>query len=262
MPLSTAHTPTRILHAAQPGARHFRAQHYFLPYHSVQPGCNIGFNLLEAGTGSVCCLVQGLLPADAGLQLLLSCEHVLCNNLRRRDALLSGALSDTIEMPGPKHQKALHLSGKTIAEVHRFGHVRFGGPPNRIDAAVARILPGIAVETSTVGLGLPITGISAPAAGMEIIKVGSATETQLGRIPDDFRVNAWVDYDGEGDGPVRSAFFTDVVHYHCHCKDGDSGAPVLNAHTYELVGLHFAGTGDEGLFCPIETVFAELALTL
>jgi hypothetical protein len=255
---SSAPRPIRLLPAA------YRAQSDCSRVRPLQPGCNIGFHLTDAGTGSICCFVQGLKPEDAGLRLLLSCEHVLCNNLRRRHELfdLVPLLSGTIEQPGPKYQTD-QAPPFAIGAVHRAGGVQFGGHPNRIDAAVAALSPDIATHSFTLGYNLPITGISPPAAGMQIIKVGSATGTEVGVIPYDFLVDAWVDYGTEtDDSPSRSAFFTQVVRYRCRCADGDSGAPVLNAHTYELVGLHFAGTGDEGLFCPIETVFAELALTL
>lgn len=246
-----------------PAAQPFRAQSLYFPHPPAAPGCNIGFHLQDAGTGSICCFVRGLLPEDEGHTLLLSCEHVLCNNLRDRDALLGGTLRGTIEMPGPYHQKQRGIPGTEIATVHRFGNVRFGGALNRIDAAVARLEPGTQFSATTAEYSFPIVGTSAPAAGMEIMKVGSSSGTQFGRIHDDFVVNATVDYAPEiAGGPRRSAYFTDVVRYRCRCDDGDSGAPVLNAHTFELVGMHFAGTGDEGLFCPIETVFAELAITL
>jgi len=193
--------------------------------------------------------------------LLLSCEHVLCNNLRKQEDIFAGVLKGDIEMPGPKHRTG--GAGRNIATVHRSGNLRFGGTPNRVDAALARLAPAITPKLTGAGFDIPIEGTCSPFAGMEVIKIGSATETQFGRIDENFLVNAWVDYAPETPGgPPRSAYFTDVVRYRCRCDDGDSGAPVLNAHTFELVGMHFAGRGDEGLFCPIETVFAELAITL
>jgi hypothetical protein len=246
-----------------PAVQFFHAQSLIQPHPPAAPGCNIGFHLHDAGTGSICCFVRGLLPEDEGHTLLLSCEHVLCNNLRDRDALLDGSLRGTIEMPGPYHQARLKIDGTEIATVHRFGNVLFGGQPNRVDAAVARLEPGTQFSATTAGYSFPIVGTSAPAAGMEIMKIGSSSGLQFGRIHDDFLVNATVDYVAASTGgPLRSAYFTDVVRYRCRCDDGDSGGPVLNAHTFELVGMHFAGHGDEGLFCPIETVFAELAITL
>lgn len=242
----------------------FRRQSYYHPVLPPQPGCNIGYHLDDAGSGSICCFVRSLLPGEENELFLLSCEHVLCNNLRARDPA-SGLPFDpdrTICQPGLNHLQA-GAAVSAIAEVVRAGNVRFDGTPNRIDAAIARVRPAVGAVSTTVGLDLPITGISAPYAGLEVIKVGSATETQIGRLPDDFLVDATVDYDAETpDQTKRSARFRNVVRYQCRCADGDSGAPVLNAQTYELVGLHFAGFGDQGLFCPIETVFADLAISL
>ena len=229
----------------------------------LQPGCSIGFNLRTAGPGSLGCLARSTRPGEEALRLLLSCEHVLCNDLRQREKILGpgGTMSRVIEQPAPLYQPAAPTDFR-IGLVHRSGNIRFGGYANRIDAAVAWITAAVPANNTPLGGLGSITKTGPIYENQRVMKVGSSTGVQIGYISA-ATATLNVEYVPEtAGGTSRSAKFTDVATYQCACLPGDSGAPVLDANSLALIGLHFAGEGNFAVLCPITTVLAALNVTL
>jgi hypothetical protein len=56
--------------------------------------------------------------------------------------------------------------------------------------------------------------------------------------------------------------FEGVIRYQAPNQGGDSGGAVIDTLTNQLMGIHFAGNGSEGLFCVALSCFTALSLKL
>lgn len=229
----------------------------------LRPGSSIGFHLLDSGPGTLGCIVRSTRPNEAGWYLLLSCEHVLYNDLRQRDEInrADGNLARTIEQPAPRLR---HGSPRNpIAVLRRAGGIQFMGWINHIDAAVAQLARRIEPGTNNPLRSLPPLRATASARPHQRVRlVGASTESRLGRVLNP-NVTTTIWYRGEHAGdPDRAARFTGLVSYDCDSEPGDSGGPVIDAETNDLLGIHVAGEGSRAVFCPIHTIFSILDLRL
>ncbi len=208
----------------------------------VQPGYSIGHVKITAGT-------LGAVVTKARRYHLLSNSHVLA---------LSGTAKkgDPITYPGPDD------GGRTpddlVGRLTGFKKFVSGGQfVNRVDCAIAKAtaarLPDLVSEIK--GLGVP-RGITKPARGMKVVKVGRTSGKTTGEIRDvHFRFT--LDYDEVGE-----VGFIDQVLCSRYTKPGDSGSLVVEEATGRAVGLHFAGAKGGSVFSPIKEVLNALGVEL
>jgi hypothetical protein len=216
-----------------------------VPRRPAVGGSSIAHHLFPVGT-----IALGVTDLLTGAPCVLSCNHVL--------ALLDHALAgDPVLQPSFADGGALPISA--IGQVLRWTNVRFGGPPNRADAAIAACPPGIAVSYVD-GIG-PIEAI-APAVelGETMRKVGRATGLTSGRVATvsgTFKGNYALL--GFGNTP---ALFVDQIVVDMECGYGDSGSLLVDSQN-RAAGLLFAATDRRHTwFNPFNAVAAALNIGL
>jgi hypothetical protein len=187
-----------------------------------------------------------------GAPLILSCYHVLAD-------FGQGEVGDPIEQPfnglGPIVDVVGNLLEPTVPV-----------DPNRVndvDAALADVAAGIEFDRTILKIGQP-AGISdlsqqdfSSIGQTVLVRTGAATDRQEGTLDS---IHATFSVLDENSG--QSVTFRNVVVYNAPCAAGDSGAAVLERDTSRVVGLHFGGTGSQGFFTHIQTVFDELNVEL
>ncbi|HEV8239976.1 MAG TPA: hypothetical protein VGS57_11460 [Thermoanaerobaculia bacterium] len=216
-------------------------------------GCSIGHFRITAGT--LGCFVS----TKSGQRRALSNNHVLADENR-------GKKGDAVIQPGDFDGGT--RPSDTMGALDRFVRLKKTAP-NLVDAALATIRAGIAIDETTLdGLG-DLQGVStAPlGVGMDVHKVGRTTGTTSGRITafeldnvvvtydiGDLRFDDQVEIEGAGSGPFS--------------RGGDSGSLIVDE-GFRAVALLFAGgeTGGgngQGLTFanPIGAVLAALRVTL
>lgn len=171
---------------------------------------------------------------------ILSNNHVLAN-------VNEAAEGDDVLQPGP-------ADGGTVtdhaAEFHRFVRMRLGGDvPNRVDAAIARLLPGVNHILSVCSIGR-VTGIDRGVEDMRVRKHGRTSGLTEGVITDD-TYDAIVGMDHND--PSVVALFQNQLRIEragpsaVFGLGGDSGSLVMSRSDRRAVGLYFAGP-DSGLY--------------
>lgn len=215
----------------------------------LQPGAEIGSFRGSFGT-------LGLFVKRPGTNrpLILSCYHVLAD-------FGQGQGNDFIEQPldglGPINPE--NVIGRLIEPtipVDPDGE-------NEIDAALATIEEGVNLDRAILQIGQPagVNDLShqdfASISQMNLARTGAATNLQGGTL-DSVRATLAVLDENSG----RNVVFKNVVVYNATCQAGDSGAAVLEKDTNRAVGLHFGGTGPQGFFIHIQTIFDKLNVEL
>lgn len=212
---------------------------YRMRHRPVLGGCGISHPGSDGGTVAAVCA-----DARTGRPYLLSNHHVLvmAPTSRLRNRVLQPGLGDGGD-PG----------SDMVGRLARAAPLR-PGAANRVDAAVARLAPGIAFDQEILGLGA-VRG-TAPAAtlGQRVRKSGRTTGTTAGRVLD---VNADILVEVH-DRPIR---FTGQLVIDLPAGPGDSGSLVLTGDNAAL-GLLFAGTSAFVLANPISAVLTALRVVL
>ena len=170
---------------------------------------------------------------------------------------------DDVYQPGP-------ADGGTIvdhvAEFRRFHPIDLGGGPNKIDAAIAEILPSIAWLPEVCSIG-SIVGVERGVEDMEVRKHGRTSGYTEGRISDK-SYDALVGMDHNN--PSVVGLFQDQLRIEATSPfpafglGGDSGSLVVNRAAARAVGLYFAGppSGNYGIANQIVDVLSVLQVTL
>jgi len=224
------------------------------------PGCGLGHPDVTVGTFG--CLVKRN-DDESGLYIL-SNSHVLADSGIAR-------VGDEIVQPG------VHDGGRTpgdvIATLNRFVPFDYGrqGYPNLVDAAIAKVRRKSGVQREIRILGIAPAGISRTLhRGMQVRKVGRTTDLTTGEILDvAYRVRLRYKAPGyrsrhyrrRGHRRHATVGLRDLVLCTRFTDYGDSGAAVLNSRN-RIVGLHFAGSASNSIFCRAEHVFSLLDVRL
>jgi hypothetical protein len=168
---------------------------------------------------------------------MLSNAHVLAVSGQARKG-------DAIIQPGSFHGGTCPV--KTVANLNTFVPLeRGGGFPNQVDAALARVKPGLRVirHPST---PLKFAKKSHVRVGDRVTRFGSNGH-QFGAIFDlDFRT--WMRFRT----PLGPAIFgfRDLIVYTAPSLSGDSGGPIIDTNR-SLVGLHMGRVGSRTVGCAI-----------
>ena len=196
---------------------------------ALSPGLSIG-NVTTSETGTLGALVKDA----AGTAWLLSHWHVLVGGPE-------AAPGDVISQPGPMHLGANPARPVAILD-------RSLAPSEQLDAALARIDPGIAMDPTVFNLGLKPGSVSAPVLGARLTKSGAVSGVTKAMV-DGVGGSYQLDYSGFGLGPLWMRGFRlvrDPASAESSISEtGDSGALWVDAALDTAVGLHFAGEDDD-----------------
>ncbi|MET0463117.1 MAG: hypothetical protein ABW007_08180 [Chitinophagaceae bacterium] len=207
------------------------------------PGISVAHYKVTAGT--LGCFVQD----EKKKIYILSNNHVLANSNKGKykDPILQPGLMD-----GGKRTKDVIAQLSYLVELDRSGQ-------NRMDAAIAEVVPGIPYEY--VFGKKKITGLADPANGMKVEKLGRSTGHTKGRITTR-NLDIQVDFDG------KAVEFIDQFEVKGNrgtmfCDSGDSGALIYEKDTMKAVGLLFAGTDDGTTFAtPVSEVLDTFSVRI
>ncbi len=207
------------------------------------PGISVAHYKVTAGT--LGCFVQD----EKKKIYILSNNHVLANSNKGkyRDPILQPGLMD-----GGKRTKDIIAELSYLVELDRAG-------ANRMDAAIAEVLPGVPHEYAFGKKN--VTGMAEPFNGMKVEKLGRSTGHTKGRVTTR-NLDIQVDFDG------KAVEFIDQFEIKGNrgtmfCDSGDSGALVYQKDTMNAVGLLFAGTDDGTTFAtPISEVLGAFSVRI
>jgi hypothetical protein len=219
----------------------------------IRPGISAG-NTLRQTTGTL-----GLFVSDkqTGDLCMLSNWHVFCG-------APDVAAGEEISQPGPAHLGS--LSPRNVATLLKWLPLA-----NGIDAAIAKLISGTAVDLKTLGTNLQPVKAANPKVGMQLIKAG-VTSGVTRAIVDGVGGSYQIDYSGFGeelrwmDGfrlIADPALPEDEI-----SLEGDSGAVWFEPNKRWAVGLHFGGEDGLGplaeyaLAHPLPLVLDRLNVTL
>jgi hypothetical protein len=221
----------------------------------VVAGVSTGHFNVTAGT--LACFCRSMRSDDPPGVYVLSNNHIFADVNR-------GSTGDPLRQPSPQDGGG---DEDKIAELHRFVKIALGGgSENRVDAAIGRLLPGVAHENQILEIGSH-TGTERAVEDMVVRKHGRTTGYTEGVVFDE-SYDAMVGMD-HGD-PSIVAFFRDQMRitrqdpFAAFALGGDSGSLVLRRDGAGAVGLYFAGSpnGSYGVANHIDDVLTELEIEL
>ena len=216
----------------------------------------LGANLIIIGT--LGCFVR---LAD-GTLAILSNNHVLAGENRGRNGhdriLQPGNLTFTASQHIATLTNFIPLNPSPSNARPANGNVVF----NTVDAAVATVQNGVAHSQSYLPVrGLPNpNGIGTARVGDRVFKVGRTTGLTYGTITAVGITVGPIPYD-PGNVWFRQQIEVMGNNGTMFCNSGDSGSIVVRT-TGEVLGLLYATNGTQTYVSPIQTVFAELGITL
>jgi len=215
-------------------------------------GISTGHFAVTAGTIACFCLsARG--SDDKSRVYALSNNHVFAS-------VNQASKGDKVYQPGPSD------GGKStdqFATLERFVMIHLGGTKsNRVDAAIAALLPDVTYQPSICTVGR-VTGTASATDGMNVSKHGRTTGYTEGKVTD-------ISYDALVGIDNKAVKFEDQIRiernpsYVSFGEGGDSGSLVLQKGSGKAIGLYFAGpiSGSYGVSNPIADVMNELEITL
>ena len=211
-------------------------------YRPAPGGVSVGHYRITAGT--VACLVR------RGRQLfVLSNNHVLANSNEATQG-------DPIRQPGRADGGG---AADVIATLSQWVPIRFGGPVNRMDAAIAQARPTLVTSTNRCFGRIGSTPLPCR-RDLLVKKCGRTTQLTRGRVTD-CDATVWVNYNG-----WRALFQNQMIIVSltaaAFSAPGDSGSLILSDQETRPVGLLFAGSSSHTIASPIATVLAALNVSI
>jgi hypothetical protein len=215
-------------------------------YRPAPGGVSVGHFRITAGT--IACLVR------RGTALfILSNNHVLANSNR-------GTIGDPILQPGPFDGG--HVPQDVIARLSQFVAIRFGGPINRVDCAIAQTSPSLVMSRSISAAMNPINPNPVPASlNLVVKKAGRTTQFTRGRVTG---LNATVNvgYGTSGTAVYQGQIIIQSLTTAPFSAGGDSGSLICTNVGNRPVGLLFAGSATHTIANPIREVLAALNVSI
>jgi len=212
----------------------------------------------EVTAGTLSCFCRSTKKGDDPAEIyVMSNNHVYAN-------VNQAKIGDLLYQPGPADGGT---EPDAIASLHRWVKILFKKKPNRVDAAIGKIIEGVPhlPEICTIG---KVKGVATATENMKVRKHGRTTGYTEGIVTDE-SYDAWVDMDHSGD-PAKAALFEDQMRIEsidpkmAFGLGGDSGSLVVQKSSPKAVGLYFAGPGDGsyGVANHIADVLKELMIEL
>ena len=208
-------------------------------------GYSIGHVDITAGTAATGAYDQRPFPGEAAHYYILSNNHVLANS--------NGAKpGDPILQPGPADGGTFPQD--FIGRLSRYVPIRFGGPCNYVDAAIAETrFEWFTREVYYIGYS---ASLFQPASVNQILKkTGRTTSFTTGNVT---VVNATVNVNYGASGVAK---FCNQIITTDMSAPGDSGSLVLDQQN-NPVGLLFAGSSTVTIMNPINLVQAYLGIRI
>jgi hypothetical protein len=212
----------------------------------------------QVTAGTISCFCHSTLEGDdPDTVYVLSNNHVFAD-------VNKAQIGDDLYQPGPADGGT---NGDRFALLHRFVPIQLGGQiPNRVDAAIGELLPGVQVDSQICTIG-HITGIGVAEETMRVGKHGRTTGYTEGTVFDP-SIDSLVGMDHND--PSIVALFQNQLRINVKSPfsafglGGDSGSLVVNQATREAIGLYNAGPagGEYGLANRIQDVLAEMEIEL
>ena len=224
----------------------------------IRPGTSVGFKIPPPNQNFVMAGTFGAVVKKNAKRFILSNNHVLADN-----GVV--ALGAAIFQPGLLDGGS--VSTDQVAKLTTFVKVK-GTGSNKVDCAIAEILPGIPVNPRhmpNVGKLNSTTPIPA-AENMLVMKTGRTTGHTIGKIID---VAADVNVGfNDANGNDIVALFTDQMIIvgtptpGGFSTNGDSGSLIVDRTSKRATGLLFAGSSSHTVANHIADVLAALGVTL
>jgi hypothetical protein len=190
----------------------------------------------------------GVLSATDNSPVLLSCAHVFAP----RDHM--NLPVDAIESPP--------APGSTVA--NRIGVLKSSVPfttVSTVDAATCEPDAGVTFPIAQVD-GVAITGLWNPATDTSALTGRQVWRLDQNQKRVDGEIIAVDSQDVDLLDGLAVVHFEGVIRYRAPNQGGDSGGAVIDTLTNQLMGIHFAGNGAEGLFCVALSCFNALSVKL
>jgi hypothetical protein len=188
-------------------------------------------------------------------EYILSNNHVLADTNKAKPGQL-------ILQPGLVDSACLRATSNAVATFSSSVKIRFGGPNNQVDTALAAVVPGqVSPYIMFVG-GIADTVVSEPAIGMPVQKMGRTTCLTTGAIQST-DVNATINYSEDPKHPRLANFVNQILLTGSTLTPtfgaaGDSGSLVVTQDDCpQAVALLFAGNGSGFIIAnPITSVLS------
>jgi len=212
----------------------------------------------DVTAGTIACFCRSTRHGDDPAKVyVLSNNHVFAN-------VNQAQVGDNLHQPGPADGGT---TSDHFAELHRFVKIALGGStPNRVDAAIGELLPGIEFQSEVCRIGR-IEGTSRAVERLEVRKHGRTTGLTEGVVTDE-PYDALVGMDHNN--PAVVALFENQMRidrsppHPSIGLGGDSGSLIVSKSEAKAVGLYFAGpdSGVYGVANHIADVLVELQIEL
>ncbi len=212
----------------------------------------------EVTAGTLSCICRSTREGDdPSMRYVLSNNHVFADVNRAQ-------LGDQIYQQSPLDGGT---SADTIARLTRFVPLKLtSGEANKVDGAIAAIMPGVEIDYSVANVG-PVLGLTEATVNMKICKSGRTSGYTEGMVTE-VGYDAIVGMD-HTDSSVRAVFHDQLrveatSPYPAIGLGGDSGSLVMERTGGNAVGLYFAGpqSGVYGIANPIDEVLSQLEIEL
>ena len=215
-------------------------------FRPAMPGSGLGH--LQVTVGTFGCLVRKKGAKDT--LYVLSNSHVLANQgvAKAKDPIIQAGVMDGGKTPDD-----------LLCELAEWVPFQFTADdyPNKVDAAIARVLKKKDVTSAVRLIGVPKGVSTVVRRGMQVRKSGRTTDLTVGEIKDvDYRLALNYKKPGGGTGRVG---LTDQVLCTRYTDGGDSGSAVFNQ-SGKIIGLHFAGSTSASIFNRIGNVLDALGI--
>lgn len=194
---------------------------------------------------------------DPASVFALSNNHVFAN-------VNEGRPGDDLYQPGPADGGT---AADHFADLTRWVPLQLGGTtPNRVDAAIGKLLPGATHRAEVCSIG-SIVGTGRATEGMQVRKHGRTTGYTEGVVTDEaYDVLVGMDHDDPGIAALfeNQIRIERIAPYPAIGLGGDSGSLVVRKEEPVAVGLYFAGpqSGVYGVANHIQDVLHELEVEL
>lgn len=226
--------------------------HYTGRERPICPGASVGITDGEPGT--ITALVRKTTSKDKAVYAL-SCEHVLKpKNAGNSISVVQPAIQDGIGT-GSYNRIGKSVITANLSLVNS----------NVVDAAIVKLNGNVKGQNFLRSENLYMRGVDTDVhVGQKVLMIGRSSGTEVGQITE---MNASEIVNYQRLGWSASMNFVGVLKANYKNAPGDSGAPVINPTTGDLIGIHFSGKKvsegkSESFICPIQSVFEKLKIEL